>query len=508
MRRALVILGLLACAYFEFTVYPGHTFLSGESQVFAPMLERLRFPGLLSRDLVATHPILRYTVYDEATLLLERAAHLDLGQALAAQQFAARFGQLLGVYLIASSAAVPAVASILIAAAAGVGIALPGVIAFTSHSEPVPYATALGFLVLSAGLAAREKVLLSGVFAGVALLYSVPLAVPFWLCLLAPPLLKRNLRPALRTLFTIFAVFALLLANLAQLQPGAPVPNSLVSRISPAWLEQLQTRTPAALVWTWASQEIWLYSAIVIAGLCAMFRLRFHFSRMARWLLLTLFTTALLSVPFMWIVQLALPLSFWMRVDLTRILLLAVLMCFTLSGIAAFDAWKRHLWQEMAAWSMAVIALLLTPFLIPPQAGDDSSAAFFSVSSVTGLSRWARDNTWGGSMFLFAGAGRHADAGRFRALSLRSVYVDWQGGELTRHFEDFAVEWAKRWQRANAGTSVAAQIRGLLPESIDYYVIAQGESFAGVAPVYSNRELAVYDARDLKSARGWIKRSN
>ena len=506
MRRALVLLGLLACAYFEFAVYPGHTYLAGESQVFAPMLERLRFPGLLSRDLAATHPILRYTAYDEVTLLLERFAHLDLARALAVQQFAARLSSLLGIFLLASSAALPAAAAFAIAVITGIGVALPGVGVFTSEREPLPYAIALGFAMLSAGLAAREKVLLSGVAAGVALLYSLAVALPVWLCLLIPPLWARPLRRALRPGFTIFAVFALLLANLAQLQPGVPGSDALFSLASPAWLQLVGARTPRALVGTWASHEIWLYFAIATAGLCAAYRLWLRLNRVTRRLLCASIAAGLFSIPFTWIFQRISPLVFWMRFEPARGLLLAVLVCFVVCGMAAALAFERRLWREMALWSTAVAALLLTPLLIPPSRGR--SGAVFSQSSVTRLSSWALHNTWGGSMFLFAGAGRHSDAGRFRALSLRPVYVDWQSGELTRYFADFAVGWSARWQQTSDAADTSAQIGLLLSEPIDYYVTTQDERLAGITPVYSDRELAVYDARDLRNTRGWLKRSN
>ena len=508
MRRALVVLGLLACAYFEFAVYPGHTYLAGESQVFAPMLERLRFPGLLSRDLAATHPILRYTVYDEVTLLLERFAHLDLARALALQQFAARLSSLVGIFLLASSAALPPAAAFVIAVITGIGVALPGVGVFTSDREPLPYAIALGLAMLSVGLAAKGKVLLSGVAAGVALLYSPAVALPVWLYLLIPPLFARPLRRALRPGFTIFAVFALLLANLAQLQPGVPGSDALFSRASPAWLHLVGARTPKALVGTWASHEIWLYFAIATAGLCAAYRLWPRLNRVTRRLLCASIAAGLFSIPFTWIFQRISPLVFWMRFEPARALLLAVLVCFVLCGMAAAVAFERRLWREMALWSTAFGALLLTPFLMRPPASHDRSGAAFSQSSISRLSGWALHNTWGGSMFLFAGVGRHSDAGRFRALSLRPVYVDWQSGELTRYFADFAVEWSTRWQQVSAAADTPAQIRHLLAEPIDYYVTAQDEKLTGVTPVYSDRELAVYDARDLRNTRKWIRRAN
>ena len=71
-RLRLLFLGILAITCFEFVYYPGHTYLAGESQNLVAMMERLRTPGFLSRDLVATNPNLTYTIYDETTLFLCR----------------------------------------------------------------------------------------------------------------------------------------------------------------------------------------------------------------------------------------------------------------------------------------------------------------------------------------------------------------------------------------------------------------------------------------------------
>ena len=87
MRRALLLcLGIVSVTCLEFEIFPGHTYLQSDTQIYVPMLERLDAPGYLSRDLVATHPVLTYTIYDEVTLFLDSVTGLNLKGALITQQ--------------------------------------------------------------------------------------------------------------------------------------------------------------------------------------------------------------------------------------------------------------------------------------------------------------------------------------------------------------------------------------------------------------------------------------
>jgi hypothetical protein len=87
MRRVLLLsLGIAAVTWWQFEFFPGHTYLQSGTQIYVPILERLDSPGYLSRDLVATHPIVTYTIYDEATLFLREAGGFDFKTALTIQQ--------------------------------------------------------------------------------------------------------------------------------------------------------------------------------------------------------------------------------------------------------------------------------------------------------------------------------------------------------------------------------------------------------------------------------------
>ena len=62
-RAAIVILALLS--FFQF---PGHTWLQQDSQIYTPILEHLRDPSVLAKDMLVERPHVSFTVYDEVAL--------------------------------------------------------------------------------------------------------------------------------------------------------------------------------------------------------------------------------------------------------------------------------------------------------------------------------------------------------------------------------------------------------------------------------------------------------
>src|SRR5436305_6211239 len=102
MRRALLLCaGIVAVTWLGFEVFPGHTYLQSDTQIYVPMLERLDAPGYLSRDLAATHPVLTYTIYDEVTLFLDSVTGLNLKGALITHQVVCRSAGVLDAFLLA-----------------------------------------------------------------------------------------------------------------------------------------------------------------------------------------------------------------------------------------------------------------------------------------------------------------------------------------------------------------------------------------------------------------------
>ena len=58
----------------EFFVFPGHTILQADTQIYIPILEHIADPTLLTNDIMAVRPHVSFTLYDEAALIL-RACH-------------------------------------------------------------------------------------------------------------------------------------------------------------------------------------------------------------------------------------------------------------------------------------------------------------------------------------------------------------------------------------------------------------------------------------------------
>src|ERR1700761_7285218 len=214
MRRAFfLLLCIAALTWLEFEIVPGHTYLQGDTQILLPILERLDTPGYLSRDLVATHPHLTYTIYDEATLFLHEALGLSFQAALTGQQILCRAAAVNGVFLLAVAAGFAESFALLIAALLNLGAALVGPAVMMTDPEPTPHAFAFGLVWLAMGLLAREKPLLAGLVGGVALLYHAPTAAPFWGVVVVAFLFDRQSRTLLRPLLSILIVASLLLAN-------------------------------------------------------------------------------------------------------------------------------------------------------------------------------------------------------------------------------------------------------------------------------------------------------
>src|SRR5579875_2835812 len=165
-RFLLLCLAVAAIVWLGFSVFPGHSYLYGETQIYVPVMERLAQPGFLSRDLVAIHPYVTYTIYDEVTLFLHQVFHLNFQMALAIQQVLCRAALVSGIFQLASAAGLDDVFALLVAALFQLGATLPGPAVSTIAREPTPTAFAFGLVLLAIGLSAKRRVLLGGLSGG------------------------------------------------------------------------------------------------------------------------------------------------------------------------------------------------------------------------------------------------------------------------------------------------------------------------------------------------------
>ncbi len=558
MRPALLLcLGVVFITWLGFAVFPGHTYLQADTQVYVPMLERLDAPGYLSRDLVATHPHLTYTIYDEVTLFLHEGAGMSFKTALIAQQLFCRAAGVLGIFLLARGMGLNAILALLTAMLLNLGAALTGPGVAVLESEPVPGAFAAGLVLLAIGLLALEMPLLAGLAGGIGLLYDARTAMPFALVIVAALLFDRRLRPLLRPACTVLFIFALLLANLAQLQPGVAEQHLIFSKLSQQAADLQRYRSSSAWVSLWAGTDIWQYLVIWVVGLWATRRIWPALNRQTRWLFILLPFSGIISVPISYFLLEQLRWSVISQVQPARALLFTVAITSLVCSVAGIRAISSRRNGEGLLWFLVVFALpmkvrildllrlnervnlleislclvfsgLLTAslirfgstklkwvaLLVPVVAtfgmrsiGRVNDRSAIPRAQIAELADWANNNTWGSSMFLFPDAGRDLYPGMFRAESRRAVWVDWESGSLVDYSESFANDWWERWQQTMLRPFSPDRLNAMLQLPVDYYVLKRKNQLAGLTPAYENHEFVVYDSRDLRNATTPFRRA-
>jgi hypothetical protein len=549
LRLALLSLGMFAAAWLEFTVFPGHSYLEAQTQIYLPMLERVDAPGLLARDLVATNPTLSLTAYDEATVFLHQGGRQPFRRALLGQQFVFRIAALVGLYLLARATGLSRLFAFILTAMVNLGATVAGPGVSLTEREPLPGAFALGLALLAMGLMVHEKPLLAGLAGGVAFLYDPVLALPFWGVLLAGFCFDRSWRHAIRPTLPIFLVFVLLLANLAQLQPGAGG-DQVFARVPPQLAQFQRVYTPNLYVASWEKGEICQILALSVFALWAAVRCWPLLSDSFRWLVLGSGFCGLLAVPVSYLLLDVGHFAWAARLQPTRLLLFSVAAAALLFGLAGMRAILRRSAWEAFGWFWLLSALpvsggvfdylrltngrqftqfaaafalaaLLTGLLLGLAFG---SARFVTLAapllaalaltqvpglrpapiplrrSITQMADWAAGATWGSSVFLFADAGRAAYPGVFRAQSRHALWVDWKSAQGVAFSATAAVHWQERWDRTMANDFSAERLESFLPMPIDYYVLRRQNQLAKAPYVFVNRDFVVYDAQDLRNA--------
>jgi hypothetical protein len=550
LRALFVCLGIGLFTWLGFNYFPGHTYLQSDTQIYVPMIERLDSPGFLARDIVATRPHISFTIYDEATLAIHRVLKFDFEKALVLQQLLYRAAAMLGVYLIAIAAgALPAYA-FLVSAFVNLGASLLGPAVLLVEYEPVPRGFAFGLVLLALGLLAHKQILLAGLAGGLALLYQPPTALPFWGIAFLAFICDRKIRNQWKPLLLTFLIACLLLANLAQLQPEVVESQNFLGRLTQRMVELQHFRTRYSWVSLWAPRDIWSYLGISICAFWATSRFWSSLKREMRWFFIGLPLGGVLSVPLSYLLLEHWRLAIIPQYQPARALLFTVAIGSIACGIASVKAAVAKRVVEAAGWFLVVIAIplnvrvfdlfalkdrlafqvfgvwiglavltaLLTTFLnrnwMRWTALAAPALAVFALPGlahvetfpkldkkpVTELAAWAKENTWGSSMFLFPDAGHEPFPGIFRALSERALWVDWKSGGQVNYFQSFADEWFPRFEQTMDGKFTAERLEGMLSLPIDYYVLDRKHSLAGVKPVYENRDYVVYDAQALRNS--------
>lgn len=551
MRRFLLLcLGIAAVTWLEFRFFPGHTYLQSETQLYLPILEHIDTPNFLSRDPIATHPNVSYTIYDEVSVFLHQAGKWHFENVLVGQQVLFRAAEILGVFLIAEAAGFGGLLSFVLAALINLGAALLGPGALLTEYEPIPRGFAFGLTILAVGLFVRDKPLLAGLSAGLGFLYQAAATGPFWALLILMAIFDRRAWPRVKPALVVLLIAILLLANMAQLQPGVVESQDLFGKVPPMLARIQLFRTPNAWVSTWAGTEIWHYLFLWVCGIWATARIWPRLNAPLRWFFLGMPIIGIASVPAAYLLLERMHLMFGSEEQPARALLMTVLFSSLACGMAGFAAASRQRFAEAWLWLLVVmilpmkvrildlaqvtewsnlrillaaaglaaalawatgyargkkrqVAAIMVPIgaiFVMPSLGGVQNYRQIDEKSITEAADWAKQSTWGSSMFLFPDAGYALYPGVFRAESRRALWVDWKSGCQAKYFESVGVQWLDRWQQAMNGAFSVARLESLLPLPIDYYVLKREHRLAAVKPVYQNAEFVVYDAQDLRNA--------
>ncbi len=166
MRALLWGAGVVLITLLGFSLFPGHTYLQSDTQIYIPMLERLNNPALFSRDIVALRPHLAFTIYDDTAVALKRISHLDFQILLTAEQLLFRALAVWGLILIALRLGLTAAQSFFVAAIVSLGATIGGPAVLTIEYEPVPRGFAISLIVFALGLVAEKRFFGGGAAAG------------------------------------------------------------------------------------------------------------------------------------------------------------------------------------------------------------------------------------------------------------------------------------------------------------------------------------------------------
>lgn len=506
---------LTLSGYFYF---PGHTYLQSDTQIYVPIFEHLRDPGLFAREMIAVRPHVGLTIYDDVALLLRRLTGLDFALILQAQQLLFRLVGVWGAFLIAAACGLARVPSLLVAGLIGLGATINGPAVLTFEYEPVPRGYAVLLLLAAWGLALWQRPQASAALGTLAALYQAPMALPFW-ALYAPYLLWTR---RWRALAWPVAGLALLVA-LTQLSPSGNE-HPVFTVLDAEW-ERLQ-RLRAAYNWLslWRPEFFWSYALQAVVVAAAAWRLRAVETLVERLLLLGLPAFGLLSLPFSYLTMERAKWALMAQVQPARAVLFLTL------AVTVWSVWaaSREPFARAALW-------LVPAFMIPVYTGLWPDAAWPKAITVAGgallgaavlqrrwtwavpvlmvlasvatvewagvrnypplhhaelddVAVWARANTPRDAVFLFPKAGRDLSQGVFRVRAQRALYVDWKGGGQVNYFRGLAVEWWEKWKDVTTGGHAPAYWRS---KGVDFLIYPARQAPPGWPVAYANARYAV-----------------
>ncbi len=546
-RRLAFCTGVLILTLAGYFLFPGHTYLLSDTQIYVPMFDHLRDSSLFTRDIMAVRPHLSYTIYDETALLLVRVTRLSFETVLQAEQILFRALGIAGLVLIArrllgtplrgsggpdGSAFGLEWVSVAIVT---LGATLVGPAVLVFEYEPVPRGFAVCLLLLAMGLVAEGRDRAAGIAAGFALLYHPPTALPFWI--VAALLIRR------RALLIPLLPAATILIVMAKLQAGVTESPALFRKLD--WFQESLQRMRASysFVSMWAARNLYDYAAECVVAAAAIWRLRGALTRELRALMIGLPLIGLLSMPVSWVLLEKMHWALIPQFQPARAVLFITLIAMLGAAVCGVRAAAEGRWIEAVVWlavayfgsikhvvigarlswqmlalfvgfaivttaamwlasrtkRATLVAAALLPFIAIPASSLVRNYRQIETPDLDQVAAWARASTPVGALFLFPDAGTGLEPGIFRVRAQRALYTDWKSGGQVNYFPRFTTDWWQRWIETNRGRWIlkAADFPALTERGIDYVVVRADHALPGVPEVFRNPSYFVYKAADM-----------
>ena len=517
---AVVVLTLLS-----FYQFPGHTWLQQDSQIYAPILEHLRDPAVLGKDILVERPHVTFTLYDECALALRRITGLEFRDVLEMEQVVTRALGIWGFYLMAAAAGLELAPALLVTAILSLGAMIAGPQVLIFEFEPTPRAFAVPLLVLAVGLAAHRRYLGAGVAGSAAFLMHPPTVYPFWAVYACYALLADRQKRAIA--FAPLLAAAAILFAAARFQTGQSEAQAFFTSVTPL-MEKLQRwRAPYVWISIWWKDLLPQYLLLCAIAVAAYWRLRRQMTPELRFFQIGLLAVGMLSMPLSWLFLEQWKWALMPQFQPLRALLFVTLCAIFSAACAGCAAVKGRRYMEAIAWfaaaylvpvntsitslpdwrraavvvalagmacmslrlgRIAVAVTALAAFFLIPGIGHVVNYPKLNTPEVRQLAAWARSSTPVDAVFLFPGAGKDLSPGIFRSEALRAVYVDWKGGGQVNYLKELGEQWWSRWQEASAGRA-PEDYRKL---GVDYLVLRTGAPAAGLRQVFANARFTVY----------------
>ncbi|WP_031500032.1 hypothetical protein [Bryobacter aggregatus] len=503
--------------------FPGHTFLTSDTQIYVPLFEHLQDHRLLNNDLILSGAHLSFTIYDEVTLALSSSLGLNLETALFLQQFFFRWVGYWGAYLLARACGMSQGAGVLTSALLWLGAFVYGPAVLTTEYEPVPRGFAVPLVVGCFGALAMGWRWFAAILVTVAFLYHAPAVWP----VLLVALYLRDWR-----ILSSVGVGAVLLWISSHSQQGIVEAQPFFSLLDATHRKIQQLRAP----YNWISSWPWRWWAqFLITGPLALVAARRAALPIAiRPYFFALPILGLLMMPVSYLLLEQLGWALFPQIQPMRALLFCHLLCQWAGFIAAWREIREGNWLKAAGWTIIPLCLALrgdfldfrwneailmalifasvwlathwprrewawvASFSVALLFGEVFAARSYKpleTKPLDGLSVWAQEKTPIDSVFLFGDLGRRIEPGIFRARAERAVYVCWKQGGQVNYFPRYAEIWWERWSQLLAPGHPPLNYDNLRARGIDYIVFTKDIPSADLQAVYVSPEYRVYSLK-------------